>query len=199
MRQSERRKRARPVRSSRSRPGSAEMGQEVAMQSTRAWVHDGVRQIEYERAGAGPTVIMLVNGAVADGARARIFAELSRTCRVICPEWNSAQSNSREGTVAEDLTDWLAGFLDALGVARASVVASDQQALSALRFALTEPDRVERIALLLFQAPVLEDSQALSDVLAHRRQSLLVLSPNGTGVLDQLGTLADFLTQPTLA
>lgn len=160
------------------------------MQSSRAWVHDGVRQIEYVRAGTGPTVVMLFDSAVDEVERDGVFAQLTRTCRVIQPDWNPG---------AEDLTDWLAGFLDALGVARVSVVASDQQALSALRFALTDADRVERIALLLFQAPGPENSQVLSDVLTHRRQSLLVLSANGTGLLEQVDSLTEFLTQQTLA
>ncbi|MGH7469898.1 MAG: alpha/beta fold hydrolase [Longimicrobiales bacterium] len=158
----------------------------MSLQSARAWVHDGVRQIEYVRAGAGRTVILL-DGSAANGS-VSLFTELARDFRVIQPEGHPAVS---------DLS-WLAGFLDALGMTQVSLVANGEHALAALRFTLTESDRVERLAILMSCAADPQDTQPLSDILVDRKQPLLLIAcPEGEPTEEQRQALAGFLTRTT--
>jgi pimeloyl-ACP methyl ester carboxylesterase len=144
-------------------------------------VHDGNREIEYVRAGSGRTVILLA-GPAANGS-APLFEALAHKHRVIQPTNHEAASN---------LT-WLAGFLDCLGVARMSLIASAEYALPALQFALAEPERVERLALLNADAQDAENAP-LTDVLVERSQPLLLLAANGNGPLPtQIQALVEFL------
>ena len=148
----------------------------VSTECTRAWAHDGAHQIEYARAGAGRTVLLLADSAEPGQRLPPLFCELARRHRVIQPMTVQAQG---------ELTDWLHGFLDALGFRRVSLVATPQQALAALQFAMAEPDRIDRLVLLTEGAPA-ERLVALSDRLAERQQALLVLAADSTGHQDAL-------------
>jgi pimeloyl-ACP methyl ester carboxylesterase len=107
-------------------------------QPVRAWVHDGVRQTAYVRAGAGPVVILLTPASLSKAVLVWLFDELANSVRVIWPMIEDAK----------EMAEAMPGFLDALGIGRVSVVCIDECGVAALQFAGSDPERVGRIALL---------------------------------------------------
>ena len=114
----------------------------TAPRIARATVCAGATTTDYLRAGCGPTVLLL--GADVDSP---LLSALAARFRVIAP------LPAADRAPPAPFSAWLRDFLDGLGVVGASVVAEEGWALRALRFALTDPTRVERIALLFRDAP----------------------------------------------
>jgi pimeloyl-ACP methyl ester carboxylesterase len=111
---------------------------------TRAVVFDGRTETRYLRAGRGYPVIVLAGGArrTAD----TLLTGLWRLARVIVPEVPLFGAGEPDGTT--DFSRWFSGFLDGLGVTRAAVVADELFEEAATRFALLEPERVERLLVV---------------------------------------------------
>jgi pimeloyl-ACP methyl ester carboxylesterase len=111
---------------------------------TRAVVFDGRTETRYLRAGRGYPAIVLVQGAprTADA----LLAGLRRLARVIVPELPALPVAEPDRTT--DFVRWLSGFLDGLGVTRAALVAEEPFAAAVTRFAILEPERVERLVVL---------------------------------------------------
>lgn len=106
---------------------------------TRAQVDAGAVQTRYARAGTGAPVVLLA--PVPDGDAADpLVAGLARGFRVVAPEAPRLADTA--------FSAWLRGFLDGLGLARVSLVAREAYALRALGFSITDPLRVDRLALL---------------------------------------------------
>src|SRR6185369_3169354 len=111
------------------------------MDTVRAWVHCGARQLAYARAGTGPTLVLLTdwNGEV---PLPRLFEELATSFRVILPELaNVPRCPEATGCGVGDV-------LDTLGLHSASLVADPAYAADALQLALAEPERIERVVML---------------------------------------------------
>ena len=111
------------------------------MDTVRAWVHCGARQLAYARAGSGPTLVLLTdwNGEV---PLPRLFEELATSFRVILPELaNVPRCPEATGCGVGDV-------LDTLGLHSASLVADPAYAADALQLALAEPERIERVVML---------------------------------------------------
>lgn len=140
----------------------------------RAVVHAGTHQTTYLVAGSGPPVVLLhgPRGArLAWGALAEI---LGGRRRLVAPESPAPAPHA--------FSAWLRTFLDGLGLAKVGIVAQDEFALAALTFALLEPDRVERLALVHDDHP---DSAVRQPVLEDRLHAtghpLLVIRRPGPG------------------
>jgi pimeloyl-ACP methyl ester carboxylesterase len=110
---------------------------------------DGV-EVHYEEAGAGPALLFLHGLGASGFAFRKNVPELAGRFRVIAPDLPGFGFSGRD---APDLSmtalaGYAAGLLDALGVDRVSVVGHSMGGDIALRLALAEPARVERLVLV---------------------------------------------------
>jgi hypothetical protein len=95
----------------------------------------------YLRSGRGPSVLLLSGDEQVSRA---LIAELPKRCRLIAPEVPKSLAVTASG-----FHTWLRGFLDALGINRASIVVGPCFAAQVLGFGLAEPERIERLVFLL--------------------------------------------------
>jgi pimeloyl-ACP methyl ester carboxylesterase len=136
---------------------SAEPARELATSPsaprvTRGTVHAGASTTDYLRAGCGAPVVLLGSAGPDPGERS-LFAALAGGFRVIAPVLPPEPHAGPRDAAAPPFSAWLRGVLDGLGLAEASLVAEEAYALRALSFALTDPMRVSRVALLFRDAP----------------------------------------------
>ncbi len=124
-------------------------------------------EIPYLRAGSGSPVLLIQTGADGTFASRSLLASLATRFRAIAPA-------AAHGPLA--FSSWLRGFMDGLGLQRASLVATSSLGVACLGFALAEPERVERLVFLLRDAPdpVLPDG-ALPDRLSESGHPLLLV------------------------
>ena len=101
--------------------------------------HDATTQ--YLRSGRGPSVLLLSGDEQISGA---LIAELPKRYRLIVPDVPPSLAATASG-----FHTWLRGFLDALGINRASIVTGPCFAAQVLGFGLVEPERIERLVFLL--------------------------------------------------
>lgn len=92
-----------------------------------------------------------------------------------------------------DYTEWLSDAMDALGVARASFVGASFGGFLALSYAITHPERVERLALIspaggFAATPIWIVLRMLTGTLRRRIRGLFVKTP--PSVADVLGILS---------
>ncbi|MGQ0617453.1 MAG: alpha/beta fold hydrolase [Acidimicrobiia bacterium] len=108
----------------------------------------------YLEAGDGPTVV-LVHGSgpgVSAYANWRLtIPPLSSRFRVLAPDMAGFGFTERPAGITYDMATWetqLLGFFDALGIEQASLVGNSFGGALALRFAVTHPERVDRLVLM---------------------------------------------------
>jgi 2-hydroxy-6-oxo-octa-2,4-dienoate hydrolase len=118
-----------------------------------SYVDAGGIKTNYLEAGAGPPVV-LVHGSgpgVTAYANWRLtMPSLAPHFRVLAPDMAGFGFSDKPGGVA-DLAAWvgqLTGFLDALGIERASVVGNSFGGSIGIRLAVDHPDRVDRLVLM---------------------------------------------------
>ena len=118
-----------------------------------SYVYAGGIKTNYLEAGAGPPVV-LVHGSgpgVTAYANWRLtMPSLAPHFRVLAPDMAGFGFSDKPGGVA-DLAAWvgqLTGFLDALGIERASVVGNSFGGSIGIRLAVDHPDRVDRLVLM---------------------------------------------------
>ena len=105
----------------------------------RAWVHDGVRETAYVRAGTGSGLLLLAPPP----ARQQWLARCSAHFRVLAPEPPPGVCTPGDvGTLLVSFVPWLLGFLDGLGIGEVDVIADGPFASPAYCFSLVEPTRV---------------------------------------------------------
>ncbi len=114
----------------------------------------GNRQIHLHEFGAGPPVLMLHGGGPgASGLSnyARNIDALAARFRVLVPDL-PGYGGSSKGVTSEDpfgdLAAAMLALLDALGIDRAHVVGNSLGGACALRMALEQPGRVDRLVLM---------------------------------------------------
>lgn len=106
--------------------------------------------VRYYDAGEGPSLLLL-HGA---GATARLWhrqlGPLSRLFRVIAPDLPGFGGSERwpDITSVHGYAGFLSRFMDALGMARASLVGSSMGGWASCWFALDFPDRLDRLVLI---------------------------------------------------
>jgi pimeloyl-ACP methyl ester carboxylesterase len=118
-----------------------------------AYVDAGGIKTNYLEAGSGPPVV-LVHGSgpgVTAYANWRLtMPGLAPHFRVVAPDMAGFGFSDKPGGVA-NMDAWvgqLTGFLDALGIERASVVGNSFGGGIAIRLAVDHPDRVDRLVLM---------------------------------------------------
>ena len=93
----------------------------------------------YIRVGAGQPVV-IVDATMDPGALwPELIGRLAEGGRVILPEIQDG---------GDRFTPWLRSFLDGMGLPPVTLVATGELCLSALEFALLEPERVRRLVLI---------------------------------------------------
>lgn len=118
----------------------------MSLDSHRATVYAGITATDYVRAGNGETVLLLTW----QHAEHPLFVPLTRAFRVIAPELPCRIVDCvGEACRSPSFALWLRDFLDGLGIPRVSIVADESFALDAFRFSLTEPTRVDRVAVVI--------------------------------------------------
>lgn len=107
------------------------------------------RAVRYLIAGEGPPLVLL--HALGDNALdwSWVMPELSRDQRLYAPDLPGiGDGGALAGPSPPFLANFVASFLDSLGVERAAVVGNSYGGLVALRLALSEPGRVSSLGLV---------------------------------------------------
>ncbi len=104
----------------------------------------------YIRHGQGPPVVLLHGYAGAIWNWERQIEPLGRRFTLFIPDLigHGLSDKPRVTYTPAFYTDWLCGFLDAVGVGRAAIVGHSMGAGLALSLALTYPDHVDRLVLI---------------------------------------------------
>ncbi|WIV67954.1 alpha/beta fold hydrolase [Natrialbaceae archaeon AArc-T1-2] len=121
------------------------------MSGTGITTVDG-RRIAYQRAGTdGPPVVLLHGGGVDDSRLSwrHTIDAVAEEYRVYAPDW-PGYGDSEDGIThtTEAYVDVLAGFLEAVGLERATLAGISMGGAAALGYALERPERVDRLALV---------------------------------------------------
>ncbi|UWP88226.1 alpha/beta fold hydrolase [Aliiroseovarius crassostreae] len=106
--------------------------------------------LAYREAGLGQTVVLIHGVGMQSAAWAPQIATLARSYRVIAldmPGHGGSSPLSAQAQLA-DFVVWLGGALDALELGAVSLIGHSMGALIAAGYAVTHPERVERVALL---------------------------------------------------
>ncbi len=150
------------------------------------------QDIYYQEVGAGPTVILL-HAAGADGAEwSEVIGPLAARYRVVTPDLVGHGRSGKPSLAYRigTLADFLAGFLDALGLDRADLVGHSASGAAAATVALRHPARVGRLVLVdagyAYAVPAVADPRQLG----HTPGSLRLLSPATYEDAHQLFALA---------
>jgi pimeloyl-ACP methyl ester carboxylesterase len=133
-------------------------------------VCDGVTDTSYHRAGRGAPVIVLAadDSRIADA----LLATLALQFRAIAPDIPARRSSAP--STHPSFPVWLRGFLDGLGLARVALVAEARFGAAALAFALLEPERVDRLAIIFDAAAEPIPHEAIADSLRRAGTPVLV-------------------------
>jgi len=99
--------------------------------------HDQV--MRYRRTGIGRAVLVLRSFDEPEPLWPELLEALSAGFRLIVPEPPATDT---------DVADWLAGFLEGLGVSNVGILASDDFCIPALELALLEADQIARLVLV---------------------------------------------------
>jgi pimeloyl-ACP methyl ester carboxylesterase len=113
----------------------------------------------YIRHGQGPPVVLLHGYAGAIWNWEHQIEPLGRRFTLLIPDviGQGLSGKPRVAYTPAFYTDWLRGFLDAVGVGRAALVGHSMGAGLALGLALADPDRVDRLILISGFPPGLLD------------------------------------------
>lgn len=134
---------------------------------TRHYVAAGGRQVHYRLAGDGPPVVLLHQSPTSSAELADLATELAAEFTVVAPDtpgFGLSCDLSLERPGIGDYAEALAGFMDALGLARACLYGVHTGAMIAAEFALRYPERCA--AAVLDGYVVLADAER-ADLLAH--------------------------------
>jgi pimeloyl-ACP methyl ester carboxylesterase len=137
-------------------------------QAVEATVQTSSAETRYRRLGRGPTVLLLCAGGIEGAAGALLAASLAERFRVIVPH-PPAEPHP-------PVTRWLRELIDGLGLDRPRLVADEALGVAALGFALLDPERVDRLALVRCGArDAAADEPGVGDRLALSGHALLLL------------------------
>jgi pimeloyl-ACP methyl ester carboxylesterase len=156
---------------------------------THAIVVDKGSETAYRRSGRGEPVLVLASSD--SPVSSALFGALARNHLVVTP--SACGGEAEVATRGSSFAGWLRGFLDALGLSRISIVADETAGAAALGFALLEPFRVARVALLLATPPG-ETPHTMSDVLQDARVPLLTVWHAHDDGESVVGEIVEFLS-----
>jgi hypothetical protein len=136
----------------------------------RAVVRAGSSDTTYIRVGSGDSVILMV--ADPDAPLAHVLLEaLGTRFRVIAPV---------TGAEAPDFNQWLATFLDGLGITSTNIIAHQELAANTIAFALLEAGRIDRLVLIADHGLAGEIGGVLADPIDHASHPLLIVGGSDT-------------------
>jgi pimeloyl-ACP methyl ester carboxylesterase len=140
----------------------------VQPEVVRAAVHAAGARMEYWRGGSGPAVLLTHASTADPDWHAPWLRVLAGRFRVFAPyPW---------GEEDQPLALRLQHFLDGLGLERVGVITDQTHAAEVLWLALAEPERIERIVIVLPEHP---DPECLAwlppDRIERSRQPVLVM------------------------
>ena len=103
----------------------------------------------YLTAGEGPPLVLLHGVGTSALEWTRVMPELARGSSVYAPDLlQPGRGDGSEGYWPASLAEFVADFMDALGIEHAAVVGNSLGGLVALRFALSNPSRVSALGLV---------------------------------------------------
>jgi len=107
-------------------------------------------RIAFRRVGEGPVVLLLHGIAGSSATWEPVMRHLAGTCTAIAPDFigHGASDKPLGDYSLGSFANWIRDLLDALGVARATVVGQSLGGGVALQFAYQFPDRCERVVLV---------------------------------------------------
>jgi pimeloyl-ACP methyl ester carboxylesterase len=145
-----------------------------------ALVQTGTTETRYRRAGRGSPVLLLGRPDGCGAVQASLFRLLAARFRVISPEpprqTRGGAGATGQGVPAPPFSAWLRGLIDGLGLVRPAIVAEESLGVAALRFALTDPARVDRLVVVCHDAvDAMTPDSALADELHETGHPLLLL------------------------
>ena len=116
------------------------------------WADVGGCRIHYRFSpGTGPAIVLLQGGMLDSSVLTwkKALEELPRHYRVYAPDLPGygASAKPEMSYTTEFFIDFLEGFLDVIGVERATICGSSMSGAVVLGFALRSPERVERLVL----------------------------------------------------
>lgn len=147
----------------------------------------GVRTHYTESGGEGPVIVAVHGG----GAGSSGEAGMGRLMRVLPPEFRVIAVDSVGGFGQTDAkapvpygllsrADHLTAFVDVIGLERFTVLGNSQGAWVAARYALTRPDRVERLVLISSRTVSMAMGFAMSQEEANLPSVSSILKFDGT-------------------
>ncbi len=108
----------------------------------------GGSSTRYMKAGEGPPLVLLHGIGTSALEWNRAMQALARGRSVYAPDLLQPERRDHAGYSPASLADFVAEFMDAVGIERASVVGNSLGGLVALRLALSRPDRVDALGLV---------------------------------------------------
>jgi pimeloyl-ACP methyl ester carboxylesterase len=166
-----------------------------------ATIVTGAGEIRYRRAGRGRPVLLLTSRASARASGALVLHYLAGRFRVIAPELRPPPPDDGAHATAT-VCDWIGRVADGLGLERPGIVADEGFGLAALRFALLDPERVDRLVVISGDRmpPVAGEAAACDDGVGSRVPLLLlplgVVAPARDLSLDAIAAMLKFLGPP---
>ncbi len=116
------------------------------------WIEAGGFRTHYLTGGEGPPLVLLHGHGESSGSWRWVLPTLARTHRVYAPDTpgagGTAKISSVHSTPPSFYSDFLAAFLDTLGLERVALVGNSHGGNIALRLALAAPDRVTSLGLV---------------------------------------------------
>ncbi len=117
------------------------------------WVDVGGFRTHYLTGGEGPPLVLLHGHGDSSGSWRSVLPTLARTHRVYAPDTPGAGettkfSSTNHSAPPSFYSDFLAAFLDTLGLERVALVGSSHGGGIALRLALAAPERVMSLSLV---------------------------------------------------
>ena len=132
--------------------GQPNCAQSISFSGATAWA--GSELVNFQQAGRGKPVLLLSAGQDS-GTEARLATALAGRFRVVLPSMGmpngttNGNGQSNAASVAFPVGETLELFLDTLGFARVTLVATPPYASAALAYALLDAERVERLVIFI--------------------------------------------------
>lgn len=140
----------------------------------RACARIGTVDIPYLRCGSGAPLLLIADDGV---MRERLREALATRFKVFVPELRSRWHGLASAV-------WLRELIECLGVARPHVVVTGPRSVAVLHFAISDPDRIDRVVILWRErfasaTPHSADDGAVEDRLQVAGRPLLMLRADG--------------------
>lgn len=142
------------------------------------------RVIPYRRAGTGRTIVLLLLPAPLEAPWPDLIASLGSRFRLIFPDPPAADT---------DVTDWLADFLEGLGMSNVGIVAAERFCIPTLELTLLGLDHVARVVLVPHGPAVEQGVEGALDAATGHALVPLIVVRDGQPVEEIVRLITRFL------